>query len=220
MQPSQSVTVRITASDAAHRSQRTFLRPLVQGTNQTNRLKPTRASDNNAVTSALGPNSNGPGFCTGKSPDLAAVVTVTFVVADELPVGVMEVGETLQLASDGAPVQVNATAESNPPIDDTLNTKVAVWPAVTVADDGVAAMLKSAPSPTRAMVSGLPPPLSLMVMAPCLVPATVGLKVMFIVQVPAAATEDPQSLVSAKSPLAVIPVILSVASPPLVSVTG
>jgi hypothetical protein len=58
-----------------------------------------------------------------------------------------------------------------------------------------------------------------MVTAPVLVPATVGLKVTLIVQLPPATTLEPQVLVCEKSPLTLMLLMLSVAFPLFVSVT-
>ena len=61
--------------------------------------------------------------------------------------------------------------------------------------------------------------MSVMVIAPERVPAAVGVKVMLIVQLAPAFSEPPQLLVCAKSPLAVMPVMLNGTVPLLVSVT-
>ena len=61
--------------------------------------------------------------------------------------------------------------------------------------------------------------LSVNVKAPVVVPATVGLKVTFTVQLLPAATLVPQVLVSEKAPLAVMLLMLSAAFPVFLSVT-
>ena len=61
--------------------------------------------------------------------------------------------------------------------------------------------------------------MSVIVMAPVRVPVTVGVNLTLIAQFPPAATELPRLSVSAKSPLAEIPVIVKAAEPVLVSVT-
>jgi hypothetical protein len=72
----------------------------------------------------------------------------------ELP-GVSVLGETVQVASEGAPVQVKPTLWLNPPSPPTLKVYVAGWPGATVAeveepDD--AASVKSWPVPLSAMI--------------------------------------------------------------------
>src|SRR6266404_1094027 len=52
-----------------------------------------------------------------------------------------------------------------------------------------------APEPVRLTVRGLPEALSVIVIAPVLVPVAVGVNVTLIVQFPAAATEAPQVFV-------------------------
>jgi hypothetical protein len=75
------------------------------------------------------------------------------------------------------------------------------------------------PVPVRAMVSGSPSALSVMVTAPLRVPAAVGVKVTLMVQLAPAVTLPPQVLVWEKSPLAVMLVMLRPALPVFVSVT-
>ena len=75
------------------------------------------------------------------------------------------------------------------------------------------------PVPVRETICGLPGASSVMVIAPVLVPRAVGAKVTLIVQLAPAATEPAQVFVWAKSPLLVIPVMLSRAAPVLVNVT-
>ena len=73
--------------------------------------------------------------------------------------------------------------------------------------------------PVRLTVCGLPPALSLMVKVPVRVPLALGAKVTFNVQVDPAATPFPQLSVSAKSPLAEMPMICKGAVPLLERVT-
>src|SRR5256712_666884 len=61
------------------------------------------------------------------------------------------------------------------------------------------------PVPVRLTMCGLPAALSVMVIAPVRVPVAVGVKVTLMVQLAPAATEVPQVLVCAKSPLATMP---------------
>ena len=60
--------------------------------------------------------------------------------------------------------------------------------------------------------------LSLIVTVPVRVPVAVGLKVTLMVQLPPAATELPQLLVSVKSPLIAMLLMVKLAVPPLVRV--
>ncbi len=89
--------------------------------------------------------------------------------------------------------------------------------SVTVLGDAVGAMV---PVPVSETVCGLPLALSVTETAPVREPATVGVKVTEIVQVPAAATDAPQVLVWLKSPLAAMLVMVSAADPLFVSVTA
>jgi hypothetical protein len=92
--------------------------------------------------------------------------------------------------------------------------------ALKVRLDGDTLATGTAPVPDRLIVCGLLLALSVMVIEPVRAPAAVGVKVTLIVQFPLAATLVPQVLVSAKSPLGVILLMLSDALPELVSVTG
>ena len=76
------------------------------------------------------------------------------------------------------------------------------------------------PVPVSATVCGLPEALSAMLNIPLLVPAAVGLKVTLILQLPPAGTALPHALVSAKSPLAVMDVMLSTALPEFLKETA
>ena len=80
------------------------------------------------------------------------------------------------------------------------------------------------PVPLRLAVWGLPAALSLTVRVAVRVPVAVGVNVTLIVQLPPAATLDPQLLVWAKSPLLVpvMPILLMVTAklPVLETVTG
>jgi len=62
----------------------------------------------------------GSGRKRGAVAEGAVVVTVTVTVVAELP-AVAGFGETVQVASEGAPAQVNATVPDNPPSPPTLN---------------------------------------------------------------------------------------------------
>jgi hypothetical protein len=87
-----------------------------------------------------------------------------------------------------------------------------------VCVDGVAETAKSVPFPLKETTCGLPEALSLMVTVPVRVPIVVGVKLTVIAQLALTASDVPQVLVWAKSPLATMLVIVSVAVPVLVSV--
>lgn len=91
---------------------------------------------------------------------------------------------------------------------------------VNVSDELSNEALAPMPVPVSEMVCGDPVAESVMVTVPVRVPGTVGVKVTLIVQDPLfAATDVPQLLVCAKSPLATMLVIESDAVPVFVSVT-
>src|SRR5215472_8964782 len=75
------------------------------------------------------------------------------------------------------------------------------------------------PVPVRLMVTGLPTELSVMVTDPVRVPVVVGVNVTLMVQVACDHRLDGQLLVSAKSPLAAILLIVSGSLPVFVTVT-
>lgn len=90
----------------------------------------------------------------GTLSDGAVVVTVTVTLVAELP-AMAGFGETAQVAPEGAPAQVKATAPDMPPCPPTVKVKFAGWPGVTVADMeepecGVSA--KSCPVPASVTV--------------------------------------------------------------------
>jgi hypothetical protein len=89
---------------------------------------------------------------------------------------------------------------------------------VTVAGERFA-MGAATPVPVSEIVCGLLPALSTKVTEPTALPAVVGVKVTLMVQIPPAATDEPQVLVWAKGPLAVIEPRFRVAVPLLVTVT-
>jgi hypothetical protein len=74
------------------------------------------------------------------------------------------------------------------------------------------------PLPARLIVCGLPTALSAMVTEPYRLPGAVGVKVTVIAHAAPAATLAPQVLVWAKSPLAVMPVMVKAATPVFVKV--
>ena len=75
------------------------------------------------------------------------------------------------------------------------------------------------PVPVRVTVCGLPGASSAILIVPFLAPPTVGVKVTLMVQEPPAARGLTQLLVWAKSPLGVMPRMVSAPAPLLVSVT-
>ena len=83
---------------------------------------------------------------------------------------------------------------------------------------GAKLMVGATPVPVRATVCGLPVASSVTVIVPPWLPVAVGVNVTLMMQVPPAATEAPQALVSAYGALATMLVTLNAAVPPLVSV--
>jgi hypothetical protein len=59
------------------------------------------------------------------------------------PFGVTVAGEKVHIAKEGSPEQAKVTGLLNPPVDVTVKTNEADCPALIVALDGLAAMLKS-----------------------------------------------------------------------------
>ena len=79
--------------------------------------------------------------------EAAVVVTATIMLAVD-PFSVTELGDILQAAPGGDPLQVKATVWLNPPLVETVSGKEAVCPAVTVIVDWlVGAIAKSCPVP-------------------------------------------------------------------------
>ena len=111
----------------------------------------------------------------------------------------------------------------NPPDGLTSSVKVPDWPALMVPEVGEAESEKSLvvaePIPVRLTDCGLPEALSVMLKLPVRVPDAVGVNETLMVQLAPAATELPQVLVWAKSPLAETLVRFSEALPVLESVT-
>ena len=90
---------------------------------------------------------------------------------------------------------------------------------MTEAVGGELEKRKSAPPPPRDTTCGLPAALSVMVNEPVLLPVAVGVNVTLMAQLAPAATDGPQVLSSAKSPVMVIPAMAKAAVPVLDSVT-
>jgi hypothetical protein len=88
-----------------------------------------------------------------------------------------------------------------------------------VREVGARLTIGPVPVPLRLTVCVAGVALSVMVTAPVLVPAAVGLKVTLMVQLALVVTLEPQVLVWEKSPLAAMLVMLRVALPVFLSVT-
>ncbi len=128
----------------------------------------------------------------------------------------------MQVAPEGAPVQVNATIPVNPPSPLTPIVKVAGEPGARLAeveDPAGGAKEKSWPIPLSATLSGLPEALSEILSVPVLIPPAAGLKVTEITHVAFALTVFPQVLVAVKSPLEVMLEMPSAPAPTLVRET-
>ena len=114
----------------------------------------TKASINRLLRPGDRGGTGGSGRERGVLTEGAVVVTLTMIFVAELP-GVNGLGETVQVASEGAPVQVKPTLWLNPPSPPTLKVYVADCPGATVAEVGEpdgAASAKSWPIPLSAMV--------------------------------------------------------------------
>jgi hypothetical protein len=122
--------------------------------------------------------------------------------------------------------QLRAAFPENPFTGEKLSVKLVEPPALTVAvvepPDG-GAMVKSVAVPSSAIVCGLPLAFVLMVTDAARLPTVVGLKVTVITQFAPLLTLPPQLSLRVKSPafapVSVMPEIVSVAPPLLVSVT-
>ncbi len=119
-------------------------------------------------------------------------------------------------------MQASATTWLNPPAGLMLSEKLPVCPAVTLADAFVAETEKSAPTPNRNILCGLPNALSLMVTAAVLLFPAVGVKATLIAQLAWTSSELPHVFDWVKSaplvPVTMIPVMLSGVLPLLLSV--
>jgi hypothetical protein len=94
------------------------------------------------------------------------------------------------------------------------------FPAITVADPGVTENAKYAALPLKFTTCGLPAALSVIVNEPVLLPVAVGVKVTLMVQLAPAGKDAPQVLISPKSPVARMFVIIKGAVPVLLNVTA
>jgi hypothetical protein len=159
---------------------------------------------------------------TGKLVECDGAVVVTVIVTMTGALSVNVPGEAEQVPAGIVPLQETVTGPLKPPAGESVNGNVADCPADTLAEvepPGGAEMTMSVPFPDRVTACGLAGALSEMVMAPARGPVAVGVKVTEIVQVAFLATLVPQSSVSAKSPLALMLMKVSVALPTLVTVT-
>ena len=158
----------------------------------------------------------------GGASEAAVVVTLAFTFCELVPSSVMELGETRQVASDGAPEQVSKTGWLKPPSGVSVREALAVPPVVTVRlgeEPEATLSRKSIPEPESETVCGLPLALSEIERAPVRVPTAAGVNVMSIPQEALAASVPGQLFVSAKSPVVVMPEIVRLALPEFVSVT-
>jgi len=159
---------------------------------------------------------------TGKMVECDGAVVVTVIVTMTGALSVNVPGDAEQVPAGIVPLQETVTVSLNPPEGESESGNAADCPAETVAEvepPGATEMMTSVPSPDRVMACGLAGALSEMVIAPARGPVAVGVKVTEIVQVAFLAKLVPQVSVSAKSPLALMLVNISVALPTLVTVT-
>ena len=141
-------------------------------------------------------------------------------VAEPPLAGVTEAGEAEQVVSAGMPLQENTTAALNPPTAFTVRPTFPLLPATTVTALGLRLKLKSPPPPVSCTAWGLVGAESVIVRAPVRVPVVVGVKITLMVHDPPfAATVVPQLLVSLKSPVATMLVIVKTEVPGFESVT-
>jgi hypothetical protein len=171
----------------------------------------TKASINRSLRPVNCGGSGGSGRERGAISEAAVVVTLTVIFVAEPP-GVTGLGETVQVASEGAPVQVKVTVWLNPPSPARLKVYVADCPGLTAAkveEPEEAASVKSCPAPLSATLCGLPEALSEILIVPARLPPAVGLKVTEIEQLAPVLTVVLHVLVWEKSPLAVMPEMAS-----------
>lgn len=148
------------------------------------------------------------------------VLMVKVEVAEPLVPGVTEEGDAEQVVSAGRPLQPSETAKLYPDPVLTVTVTLVLFPATTVAEVGLKVKPKSAPAPVSVTDCGLLAALSVTVKLPGRVPNAEGVNTTLIVQEAPAARLVPQLLVWVKSPLAAMLVMLMLAVPEFVSVTG
>ena len=161
---------------------------------------------------------------TGRTAERDGAVVVTVVVTVIGAFSVNEPGDEAQVPAGIALLQETVTTPLNPPAGAIDSVNVADCPAAMVAEvepPGGTEMMMSVPSPDSVTACGLPGALSVIVIAPARAPAAVGVKVTEIVQEVEVLAETPlaQVSVSAKSPLALMLMMVSAALPGLVTVT-
>lgn len=181
----------------------------------------TRTSIQRTLPTADGGGTKGNGRKRGTPPDAATVVTFTANVVAEVP-AVSGFGETVQMASKGAPLHVKLTLWLNPSSPAKPKVYDAVWPAATLAvveEPEAAASVKSSPIPLNFTLCGLFGALSAMLSVPVIGPAAVGSKVTEMVQLAPALRDVPQVLVSEKAPSTAMLEIFSAMPPMLLNVT-
>jgi hypothetical protein len=154
----------------------------------------------------------------------AVVVTETVT---EAPVLLALVDGAVQLASEGAPVQLKVTLWLNPPRPVRAKVYDAVAPGATVCVEEeleATASVKSQPVPLKLTACGLPAPLSVIERVPVAAPTAVGAKSTATVQVPLAGTaveveQVVPDVARPKGPVTTMALMLRLVLPPLVSVT-
>src|SRR2546425_758446 len=120
----------------------------------------------------------------------------------------------LVMANVDVPLLVNVTTLA------TLVVPTGWLPKSKLVLDRLRAGPEGVPVPIKLITCGLPPALSVMMIAPARVPMALGAKLTLIVQLAPFGTLPPQLSVRVKSPLGSILVMVSAALPVLVSVTG
>lgn len=157
---------------------------------------------------------------TAKFRPLALTALRLLIVSVLLSPGAIEVGLNAQLAA-ALPEQVRLMLPVKPNWVVAVMVKVVesvprATLAVLVGDESEKA---ATPPPRSGTTCGLPAASSVMVSVPVRVPVAVGVKVTLISQLAPAATEAPQVLVSAKSPLTATLLMVNGALPVFVRVT-
>jgi hypothetical protein len=137
--------------------------------------------------------------------DPALIEVPQLFVSEKSPLGTM-----LVIPRAAVPVLLSLT------VFDVLVVLICWLPKLRLVGEKL--MVGAIPVPVRATVCGLPVALSVTVIVPPWLPVVVGVNVTLMMQLPPAATEAPQALVSAYGALATMLVTLNAAAPPLVSV--
>ena len=138
------------------------------------------------------------GIPRGRRIDGAVVVTFAANGDPAFPFGVTEATEGVQVASDGAPLQLSVTVPLNPLTGVTCRLYAAGCPAVTVAvfePPAATSIVKSVPTPLIATAWGLPAASSVIVTLAARFPVAVGLNVALTEQFAPTATLAPHVFV-------------------------